>query len=99
MTCIVPTCFAQSLESLVLLPGPIKESVGKPPLPSSKALSAPRELLRILDWLMVHPLADRPDELFYSRSPPELLSTIREVTVSDTGVIPTHDHFVLSVSR
>lgn len=89
---IVPTCFAQTLESLVLLPGPVRESVGKPLLPSRKALSAPRELLRILDWLMVHPLADNPDELFCSRSPPELLAVIREVSVSKTGFITINYH-------
>lgn len=65
----------------------MKESIGKPLLPSSKALSAPRELLRILDWLMVHPLLDNPDELFCSHSPPELLSVIREVSAGSNGVI------------
>jgi inositol polyphosphate 5-phosphatase INPP5B/F len=78
---VVPTCFAQSLDSLILLPGPVKDSAGRPLLPSSKALNAPRELMRILDWLMVHPLVDNPDELFLSRSPPELLTTIREVGI------------------
>jgi hypothetical protein len=33
---IVPTCFAQSLESLVLLPGPVKDSVGKPLCPRAR---------------------------------------------------------------
>jgi len=77
----------------------MKESVGKPLLPPNKALSAPRELLRILDWLMVHPLTDNPDELFCARSPPELLSAIREVSVGKAGAIPIRDHFVLSVPR
>jgi len=59
----------------------------------------PRELLRILDWLMVHPLTDNTDELFCARSPPELLSAIREVSVGKTGAIPIHNHFVFSVPR
>ena len=88
---IVPTCFAQTLERLVLLPGPVKDSAGKPLLPSSKALSAPRELLRILDWLMVHPLADNSDELFCSTSPPELLSAIREVSISVYNTLPARE--------
>ena len=95
----MPTCFAQSLERLVLLPGSVKDSAGKPLLLSGKALSAPRELLRILDWLMVHPLADNPDELFRSRSPPALLAAIREVSISVPSVLPAHDNIWLSVPR
>jgi phosphatidylinositol-bisphosphatase len=94
----VPTCFAQSLESLLSLPGPVKDSVGKPLLPPNKALNAPRELIRIIDWLMVHPLADNPDELFRSRSPPELLVTIREVRVGKLEAIPAHNRLWPPVS-
>ena len=90
----MPTCFAQSLERLILLPGPVKDSASKPLLPSSKALSAPRELLRILDWLMVHPLADNPDELFCSKSSPELLAAIREVSAGVPNTQLARDNFM-----
>ena len=35
--------------------------------------------MRLIDWLMTHPLASRFEELFATSSPPELLSQIREV--------------------
>ena len=49
------TCFANSLERLTRLAGPIREL--KSPeemLPAGQAINAPNEIMRLINWLMTH---------------------------------------------
>jgi len=51
-----PTCFANSLDLLIRLPGPIRtiprSSFFEELAPSENAISLPREIWRLVDWLM-----------------------------------------------
>lgn len=76
---LVPTCFARSLTSLVHLPKSVRGSDGLAALDDSRSTNIPKELMRVIDWLMSHPLDERAEELFISKSPPELLNYVREV--------------------
>ncbi|KZT26139.1 DNase I-like protein [Neolentinus lepideus HHB14362 ss-1] len=77
-----PTCFANKLSDLVKLPGPIRE-LAEPNklLPEDQAISAPREVMRIINWLMTY--AAETHDLFVEPGTPELVASIRESL--DTG--------------
>ncbi|PVF98730.1 DNase I-like protein [Serendipita vermifera] len=79
----MPTCFARSIDSLVRLPKSARESGDVPELVESRASTIPKEFMRIIDWLMGHPLNEVAGELFMSHSDPKLLYQIREAL--DTG--------------
>jgi hypothetical protein len=55
-------------------------------LRETQAANIPRELMRIVDQLMTHPLTSRFDELFLTSSSPELLFQIREVGFLSSSV-------------
>ncbi|KIM24328.1 hypothetical protein M408DRAFT_234635 [Serendipita vermifera MAFF 305830] len=78
-----PTCFAKSLDYLTHLPKSVRQSDGVATLNDNQAANIPRELMRIIDWLMTHPLHSRFNELFASSSSQDLLLLIREDL--DTG--------------
>lgn len=51
----MPTCFANDLEILIRLPGPIRQLNAKemPLMAEMKAkTNAPREVIRLINWLM-----------------------------------------------
>lgn len=78
---VVPTCFARSLDSLSRCPAPVREYDGTSSLDEGKAATVPKELMRIIEWLMAHPLDGHPERLFAVVSPPDLLLQIREVCI------------------
>jgi inositol polyphosphate 5-phosphatase INPP5B/F len=49
---IEPTCFANSLAWLVRSPGPIRTHSNIALLPEANTLSAPRELMFLIEWLI-----------------------------------------------
>ncbi|TCD64994.1 hypothetical protein EIP91_003361 [Steccherinum ochraceum] len=70
------TCFATSLDRLVHLSGPVRSSEKLELLPDEKILNAPREVMRLVNWLM-------------SNGSPNLVAEIRECL--DTGAeFPSH---------
>ncbi|KAH7876930.1 uncharacterized protein C8R40DRAFT_1248743 [Lentinula edodes] len=76
------TCFANKLSRLTQLPGPIRAMKSHNDLlGESKAINAPREIVRLVNWLMscVHPTED----LFIAKADPEIVDDIREHL--DTG--------------
>ncbi|KAH9903242.1 DNase I-like protein [Cubamyces lactineus] len=76
------TCFATSISWLVRLPGPVREL--KSPgglLPEDRGVNAPREIMRLVNWLMSE--ATDVDDLFLVRGEEELVQQIREYL--DTG--------------
>ncbi|KAH8102042.1 DNase I-like protein [Cristinia sonorae] len=76
------TCFATSLDHLVRLPGPVRSSDDKIELlPEDQALNAPREVMRLVNWLMSH--ATNIPGLFLSPGDQDLVAEIRECL--DTG--------------
>ncbi|KAI6126805.1 DNase I-like protein [Pisolithus sp. B1] len=49
------TCFANTLERLVRLPGPIRKlQTPEDLMPSTQALNAPREVIRLINWMMTN---------------------------------------------
>lgn len=50
------TCFANTLERLTRLPGPIRKLCGPDDVvPTRRALNAPKEVMRLINWLMSNP--------------------------------------------
>ncbi|EPT03267.1 hypothetical protein FOMPIDRAFT_1028919 [Fomitopsis schrenkii] len=76
------TCFATSLHILARLPGPIRalESISEL-LPTDHAVTAPREIMRIANWIMAN--ATDVDGLFLANGDNDLVNTICECL--DTG--------------
>ncbi|KAH9925009.1 DNase I-like protein [Epithele typhae] len=76
------TCFATSMAWLVRLPGSVR-SLASPSdvLPEERSVNAPREIMRLVNWLMSH--ATETPGLFVSRGNPEVVRQIRESL--DTG--------------
>ncbi|CAG8545413.1 10754_t:CDS:10 [Acaulospora colombiana] len=79
----MPTCFVRTIDSLVRLPKSARASGDLPALAESRASTIPKEFMRIIDWLMGHPLNEIASTLFMSHSDPKLLYQIREAL--DTG--------------
>ncbi|KAF8558670.1 DNase I-like protein [Imleria badia] len=76
------TCFANTLERLTRLAGPIRKL--KSPeemLPVGQAISAPTEIMRLINWMMAHVSAT--DALFEYPAEERLCHVIRECL--DTG--------------
>ncbi|KIJ42241.1 hypothetical protein M422DRAFT_780052 [Sphaerobolus stellatus SS14] len=70
------TCFANSLSRLVRTRGPVRTKGDEPLLPEVNALSAPRELMFLVEWLMTNGL-DVPD-IFLEPGNEDLIGIIRE---------------------
>jgi phosphatidylinositol-bisphosphatase len=93
------TCFANSLARLVRLPGPIRAAEGL--VPEENAVNAPREVIRLVNWLMTHAasivyliyiytvsyLIFYQDDLFIGPAEQKLVATIREVTNHNKSLI------------
>ncbi|CAG7851790.1 Inositol polyphosphate 5-phosphatase OCRL-1; AltName: Full=Lowe oculocerebrorenal syndrome protein [Serendipita indica DSM 11827] len=77
------TCFARSLESLACLPQSARYTAGFSKANETRPSTIPKELMRVIDWLMSHPIEDRSNELFATSSDLELLSLIREANTED----------------
>ncbi|KAI0366527.1 DNase I-like protein [Pilatotrama ljubarskyi] len=82
------TCFATSISWLVRLPGPVRE-VKSPTdiLPEDRGVNAPREIMRLVNWLMSN--ATHVDGLFLMQGDEQLVERIRECL--DTGADFTLD--------
>ncbi|KAF7289711.1 DNase I-like protein [Mycena indigotica] len=76
----VPTCFGTSLSRLTRLPGPIR--TGGDLLSEERAINAPREIMRLINWMMSSSV--RMDKVFVERADEDIIDTIRECL--DTGV-------------
>ncbi|KDR77003.1 hypothetical protein GALMADRAFT_246188 [Galerina marginata CBS 339.88] len=76
------TCFANKLSRLTRLRGPIR-SMDSPNdlLPETNAINAPREIMRLVNWMMSYTL--KTDELFIIPGSQETVTAIRECL--DTG--------------
>ncbi|KAJ7507015.1 DNase I-like protein [Mycena galericulata] len=78
----VPTCFANTLSRLTLLPGPIRSLKSSSELlAEDRAINAPREIMRLVNWMMAPDL--NFDNVFVSPADPKVVDTIRECL--DTG--------------
>jgi len=76
------TCFAQSFSQLARSPVPVRDMTARTKiLDEGKALTAPRELMRIINWLMSNALD--VDALFVKHGNIETCRTLREAL--DTG--------------
>jgi len=76
------TCFANSLSQLIRLPGHIRDLDNlEALLPERLAINAPREVMRLINWMMTH--AIDVDGLFVSPVKEHLITAIRECL--DTG--------------
>ncbi|KAF9224893.1 DNase I-like protein [Gyrodon lividus] len=76
------TCFANTLERLTRLAGPIRKLKSPEELmPPGKAINAPREALRLINWMMTN--ASATDEFFEYPVKQSLCNIIRECL--DTG--------------
>ncbi|GJE93071.1 DNase I-like protein [Phanerochaete sordida] len=64
----VRTCFATSIQRLVRLPGPIRTADPGRLLPDDQAATAPREVMRLVSWLMSH--GTDVDDLFLAPGAP-----------------------------
>ncbi|KAF8843428.1 DNase I-like protein [Paxillus ammoniavirescens] len=88
------TCFANTLERLTRLASPIRKLKSPEELmPPGKAINAPREVMRLINWMMTNVSAT--DELFEYPAKESLCNTIRECL--DTGeefpyTSPNEDH-------
>ncbi|KAF9507025.1 hypothetical protein BS47DRAFT_1398971 [Hydnum rufescens UP504] len=91
----VRTCFATDLATLSMLPTVVRDFKGVVPSTSQQeGLSAPREFLRMIQWLMTNAL--NVENLFTARGNKKISRTIREAL--DTGEdLPTLDQPVLGV--
>ncbi|KII91616.1 hypothetical protein PLICRDRAFT_514320 [Plicaturopsis crispa FD-325 SS-3] len=77
------TCFANSISRLTRLPGPIRGwQPGQALLKEEQAANAPREIMRLVNWLMSH-ADDAADGLFVAPAREELVGAVRECL--DTG--------------
>ncbi|KAF9453377.1 DNase I-like protein [Macrolepiota fuliginosa MF-IS2] len=78
----LPSCFGNKLSTLIRLPGPIRSLASSKDLrPENHPLNAPREVMRLVNWLMG---SDKPPKNLFLVSPDETtLDTIRECL--DTG--------------
>ncbi|KAJ7672386.1 DNase I-like protein [Mycena polygramma] len=78
----VPTCFANKLSRLTLLPGPIR-SLKSPSelLAEDRSINAPREIMRLVNWMMAPDLD--LENVFVSRADQTVVDTIHECL--DTG--------------
>ncbi|KAM5546090.1 hypothetical protein V8D89_000216 [Ganoderma adspersum] len=76
------TCFATSIAWLVRLPGPVRalQTPGEV-LPEDRSVNAPREIMRLVNWLMSN--GTQADGLFLTPGDEELVGRIREDL--DTG--------------
>ncbi|KIK80565.1 hypothetical protein PAXRUDRAFT_765418 [Paxillus rubicundulus Ve08.2h10] len=94
------TCFANTLERLTRLASPIRKLESPEELmPPGKAINAPREVMRLINWMMINVSAT--DELFEYPAKESLCDTIRECL--DTGdefprTNPSEDHRDLVVA-
>ncbi|KAJ7753891.1 DNase I-like protein [Mycena olivaceomarginata] len=78
----VPTCFANTLSRLTLLPGPIRSLKSRSELlAADRAINAPREIMRLVNWMMGPDL--HLDNVFVSPADETKVATIRECL--DTG--------------
>ncbi|CUA67708.1 inositol polyphosphate-5-phosphatase, 75kDa [Rhizoctonia solani] len=77
------TCLAYTPSALVRLPGPVRTSttLKNAQLPPEKASSSPRELMRLINWLMKNSVEF--DDLFEKSGDPQLVDQIIEAL--DTG--------------
>ncbi|KAL7408877.1 Endonuclease/exonuclease/phosphatase [Mrakia frigida] len=93
-----PTCFGNSLEMLVRLPGPIRtiprSSFFEELSPSENAISLPREIWRLVDWLMNN--AAGLTGIFLEKGDPIIVAHIQECL--DTGAPFDHPHLLSSIS-
>lgn len=92
------TCFANKLSRLTQLPGPIRTMKSHNDLlGESRAINAPREIMRLVNWLMscAHPTVSISfpsmrstahstcqEDLFMAEADPEIVDDIREVCCS-----------------
>ncbi|TBU57913.1 DNase I-like protein [Dichomitus squalens] len=85
------TCFATSIAWLVRLPGPVRAlQAPSDLLPEDKSVNAPREIMRLINWLMSN--GTQTDGLFLTPGDEELVLRIREDL--DTG-----EEFSLEVTQ
>ncbi|KAJ4479376.1 DNase I-like protein [Lentinula aciculospora] len=76
------TCFANKLSRLTRLPGPIRSIKSHNDLLTErKAINAPREIMRLVNWLMT--CAHPTDDLFTVEADSDIVDDIREYL--DTG--------------
>ncbi|KAB5593153.1 Inositol polyphosphate-5-phosphatase [Ceratobasidium theobromae] len=85
----VRTCLAHDPAALVRLPGPARTSptAKSAQLPPEKALSSPKELMRLVNWLMKYGI--ECDDLFVQAGNPDTVDQIIEAL--DTGAEFTFD--------
>ncbi|TFK52904.1 DNase I-like protein [Heliocybe sulcata] len=77
-----PTCYGNRLSDLVRLPGPMRELSDREKLLSEEqAINAPREVMRLINWLMTY--AAEMQDLFLVPGDQDLVANIRECL--DTG--------------
>ncbi|CAE6400240.1 unnamed protein product [Rhizoctonia solani] len=80
------TCLAYTPSALVRLPGPVRTStvLKSAQLPPEKASSSPRELMRLINWLMKNSIEF--DDLFEKPGDPQIVDQIIEACAAlDTG--------------
>ncbi|KAJ7118421.1 DNase I-like protein [Mycena crocata] len=78
----VPTCFANKLSRLTLLPGPIRLLASASDLlAEDRAINAPREIMRLVNWMMGPDI--NLENIFVSAADETLVDTLRECL--DTG--------------
>ncbi|KAF7329209.1 DNase I-like protein [Mycena kentingensis (nom. inval.)] len=75
----VPTCFGNSLARLTRLPGPIR--AGGELLAEERAVNAPREVMRLINWMMSSNI--RMERVFADQADESIVQQIRECL--DTG--------------
>lgn len=77
------TCFVNTLERLARLPGPIRNlKTPEDLMPSTQALNAPREIMRLINWMMTNSSSET-DTFFGRPARRKLCTVIRECL--DTG--------------
>ncbi|KAF5350453.1 hypothetical protein D9756_008648 [Leucocoprinus leucothites] len=78
----LPSCYGNKLETLIRLPGPIRNLKSSEDLrPENHPLNAPGEIMRLVNRLMSN--AKPPDNLFLQPPDEDMITTIRECL--DTG--------------
>lgn len=76
---IVPSCFGNKLTTLTRLPGPIRTLTSSKELRAENhPLNAPREVMRLVNWLMGS--TTLPKDLFLTSPEASMVETIREVS-------------------
>ncbi|KAJ3554943.1 hypothetical protein NM688_g2841 [Phlebia brevispora] len=85
----------------VRMPGPVRKLDNQELLPEEDAASAPKEIMRLINWLMAE--ATSVDSLFVSPGDPKSIATIRECLDNGSEFpvpsVATHDIFSLSVAQ